>query len=288
MAQSGKTMDLIAVGRAGIDLYGQQVGGRLEDMASFAKYVGGSPTNTVIGAARLGLKSGLVTRVGADHFGRFISEQLEREGVETTGVLPDPDRLTGLVFLGIRDREHFPLIFYRENCADMALTVGDMDRSWVESAGAVLINGTHLSRENVFDVSMAAATWCKAAGGRVVFDIDYRPVLWGLTEKDAGENCFVADEGVTRRLSEVVPLCDLIVGTEEEFHILGGSTDTVQALQSVRLRSGALLVCKRGPLGCVAFDGEIPNDLDHGSELAALPSRCSTFWAPGMRSWQDF
>ena len=264
MAQSGKTMDLIAVGRAGIDLYGQQVGGRLEDMASFAKYVGGSPTNTAIGAARLGLKSGLVTRVGADHFGRFISEQLEREGVETTGVLSDPDRLTALVFLGIRDREHFPLIFYRENCADMALTVGDMDRSWVESAGAVLINGTHLSRENVFDVSMAAATWCKAAGGRVVFDIDYRPVLWGLTEKDAGENRFVADEGVTRRLSEVVPLCDLIVGTEEEIHILGGSTDTVQALQSVRLRSGALLVCKRGPLGCVAFDGEIPNDLDHG------------------------
>jgi 5-dehydro-2-deoxygluconokinase len=191
MTQSGKTMDLIAVGRAGIDLYGQQVGGRLEDMASFAKYIGGSPTNTAIGAARLGLTSGLITRVGADHIGRFISEQLEREGVDTSGVLADLDRLTGLVILGIRDRERFPLIFYRENCADMALTIADLDRGWIEKAGAVLINGTHLSRDAVFDASMAAAHWCKAAGGKVVFDIDYRPVLWGLTDKDAGENRFV-------------------------------------------------------------------------------------------------
>ena len=115
MAQSSKMLDLIAIGRAGIDLYGQQIGGRLEDMTSFAKYVGGSPTNTAIGAARLGLRTGLVTRVGADHFGRFIVEQLQREGVAVDGVLSDPHRLTGMVILGIRDRERFPLIFYREN-----------------------------------------------------------------------------------------------------------------------------------------------------------------------------
>ncbi len=90
-------------------------------MGSFAKYVGGSPTNTAIGLARLGLKSAVVTRVGADHMGRFIAEQLEREGVDTSSVRSDPDRLTALVILGIRDREQFPLIFYRENCADMAL-----------------------------------------------------------------------------------------------------------------------------------------------------------------------
>jgi 5-dehydro-2-deoxygluconokinase len=271
MAQSGKTMDLIAVGRAGIDLYGQQVGGLLEDMASFAKYVGGSPTNTAIGAARLGLRSGLVTRVGADHFGRFITEQLTREGVDTSGVVPDPERLTGLVILGIRDRERFPLIFYRENCADMALTVDDLDREWIEAAKAILINGTHLSRDTVFDASMAAARWCKSAGGKVVFDIDYRPVLWGLADKDAGENRFVADESVTRRLLDVAPTCDLIVGTEEEFHILGGSTDTVDALRTVRQHSGALLVCKRGPLGCAAFEGAIPDTLDEGIAARGFP-----------------
>jgi 5-dehydro-2-deoxygluconokinase len=264
MTQSGKKMDLIAIGRAGIDLYGQQIGGRLEDMASFSKYIGGSPTNTAIGAARLGLKAGLVTRVGADHFGRFIAEQLEREGVDGSGVKTDPDRLTGLVILGIRDRERFPLIFYREDCADMALVAGDLDRAWIESAGAVLINGTHLSRDTVFEASMTAARCCKAAGGKVVFDIDYRPVLWGLTGKDGGENRFVADEQVTRRLAEAISICDLIVGTEEEFHILGGATDTVEALRAVRDQGSALLVCKRGPLGCVAFDGAIPDDIEHG------------------------
>ena len=84
-----KALDLVAIGRAGVDLYGQQIGGRLEDMASFAKYVGGSPTNTAIGLARLGQKSALLTRVGADHMGRFIRETLERAGLVFSGVSPD-------------------------------------------------------------------------------------------------------------------------------------------------------------------------------------------------------
>ncbi|HEX5006209.1 MAG TPA: PfkB family carbohydrate kinase, partial [Hyphomonadaceae bacterium] len=112
MAPPSKSLDLITIGRSCVDLYGQQVGGRLEDMMSFAKYVGGSPTNTAVGAARLGLRTGLLTRVGADHFGRFIVEQMRREGVVTTGILTDAERLTALVFLGIRDPDTFPLIFY--------------------------------------------------------------------------------------------------------------------------------------------------------------------------------
>src|SRR5690606_7630577 len=94
-------LELVTVGRSCVDLYGEQVGGRLEDIASFAEYVGGSPTNTAVGASRLGLRPGLLTRVGADHFGRFVREQLEREGVDTRAVLEDPERLTALVFLGI-------------------------------------------------------------------------------------------------------------------------------------------------------------------------------------------
>src|SRR6187549_3028933 len=84
-----KSIDLLAVGRSSIDLYGEQVGGRLEDMGSFAKYVGGSPTNTAIGGSRLGLRTALLTRVGADHMGRFIHEQLVREGVDVTAVISD-------------------------------------------------------------------------------------------------------------------------------------------------------------------------------------------------------
>jgi len=264
LVTANTTIDLIAIGRSSVDLYGEQVGGRLEDMGSFAKYVGGSPTNTAIAAARLGLKTGLLTRVGADHMGRFIREELVREGVDVRGVHSDPERLTALVVLGIRDRETFPLIFYRENCADMALSEQDLDDSWLAETRAVLINGTHLSAPGVFAASVGAARRVKANGGRVVFDIDYRPVLWGLTAKDLGENRFVANPQVTERLQTVLPLCDLIVGTEEELCILGGSVDLLTAIRNVRNQSAATLVCKRGGNGCVAFAGKIPNDVDAG------------------------
>jgi 5-dehydro-2-deoxygluconokinase len=292
MAQDAKTLDLIAVGRSSVDLYGQQVGGRLEDMASFAKYLGGSPTNTASGGARLGLKTGVLTRVGADHMGRFIREQLQREGVDVSGVLSDPDRLTALVILGIRDRVNFPLIFYRENCADMALEAADVDEDWFSQAGAVLINGTHLSQSNVYDASLKAVRAVKAAGGRVAFDIDYRPVLWGLTGKDAGENRFVADQKVTEKLQEVLPLCDLIVGTEEEIHILGGATDTIAALRTIRQGTDALLVCKRGPDGCIAFPGAIPDSLNEGVsargfkvEVFNVLGAGDAFMAGFLRGW---
>jgi 5-dehydro-2-deoxygluconokinase len=260
----GRSLDLITVGRSSVDLYGEQVGGRLEDMGSFAKYVGGSPTNTAVGAARLGLRAGLLTRVGDDHFGRFIREELVRCGVDVAGVITDPARLTALAVLGIRDEQHFPLLFYRENCADMALCEGDVDPALIGRAGAVLINGTHLSQPGVRAASRKAAELARAGGGRVIFDIDYRPVLWGLTAPDAGENRYVTSPAVTARLQEVAPLCDLIVGTEEEFHILGGSTGTLEALRAVRALTAAVLVCKRGASGCVAFEGAIGATLESG------------------------
>ena len=102
-----KLLDVITIGRAGVDLYGQQVGGRLEDMGSFAKYIGGSPTNIACGTTRLGLRSGLITRVGDEHMGRFIREQLVREGVDVRGVATDPERLTALVILGSATRTAF-------------------------------------------------------------------------------------------------------------------------------------------------------------------------------------
>ena len=260
----GPPLELITIGRSSVDLYGEQVGGRLEDMGSFAKYVGGSPTNTAVGAARLGLRAGLLTRVGDDHFGRYIREELARCGVDVTGVITDAQRLTALAVLGIRDQRHFPLLFYRDNCADMALCEADVEPAFIRRAGAVLINGTHLSQPGVRAASRRAAELARAAGGRVVFDIDYRPVLWGLTARQAGENRFVASAAVTARLQETAPLCDLIVGTEEEFHILGGSTDTMSALRSVRALTAATLVCKLGADGCVAFEGAIGPKRDSG------------------------
>src|SRR6185295_10228311 len=161
-------------------LYGQQIGGRLEDMGSFAKSVGGCPSNIAIGAARLGLKSAIVTRVGDEHMGRFIREQMAREGVATDGIQTDPKRLTALVILGVRDTDTFPLIFYRDNCADMALTEADIDPAFIQRARAVVVTGTHFSTASTAAAQRKAMAIARAGGAKVVFDIDYRPNLWGL------------------------------------------------------------------------------------------------------------
>lgn len=266
-----KKLDVITIGRSSVDLYGAQVGGRLEDMASFNKYIGGSPTNMATGTARLGLKSGLITRVGDEHMGRFIREELERHGVDTQGVITDTDRLTALVLLGIRDQEQFPLIFYRENCADMALNEDDIDPVFIASARAVVATGTHLSHPQTEAAVLKALNLARENGAKTALDIDYRPNLWGLSGHGDGENRFIASEAVTAKLQANLHLFDLIVGTEEEFHIAGGTTDTIQALRNVRAVSAATLVCKRGPMGAVAFEAAIPDRLDDGVSGPGFP-----------------
>lgn len=267
----GERLDLITIGRSSVDLYGDQIGGLLEDMASFSKYIGGSPTNMACGTARLGLRSGLITGVGDEHMGRFILEQLAREGVDTGGVKVDPARLTALVLLGIRDKDRFPLIFYRENCADMGLNEDDIDPAYVRSARAVVATGTHLSHPQTESAVLKALTIAREAGLKTALDIDYRPNLWGLAGHDAGEERFIASDAVTAKLQESLHLFDLIVGTEEEFAIAGGSTDTVVALRAVRSVSDATLVCKRGAQGAVAFTGNIPDSLDDGQAGPGFP-----------------
>ena len=264
-------LDLITIGRSSVDLYGAQIGGRLEDMGSFDKYIGGSPTNIACGTARLGLKSAVITGVGDEHMGRFIREQLEREGVNTDGVKTDPERLTALVLLGIRDQEQFPLIFYRENCADMGLTADDIDPAFIRSARAVVATGTHLSHPQVEAATIKALELARENGQQTALDIDYRPNLWGVAGHGDGESRFVESEAVTAKLKSTLHLFDLIVGTEEEFHIAGGSTDTIKALRAVRAVSGATLVCKRGAAGAVAFTGDVPNSLDDGAAGPGFP-----------------
>ena len=127
-------LDVITIGRCSVDLYGQQIGSRLEDIASFAKSVGGCPSNIAIGTARLGLKPGLITRVGDEQMGRYVLEQMQRENVCVDGIGVDPDRLTALVLLSVEDDETFPLIFYRENCADMALAEDDISADFINRA----------------------------------------------------------------------------------------------------------------------------------------------------------
>jgi 5-dehydro-2-deoxygluconokinase len=266
-----KPLDVITIGRSSVDLYGSQIGGRLEDMGSFDKYIGGSPTNIACGTARLGLKSAVITAVGDEHMGRFIVEQLRREGVNTDGVKTDPKRLTALVLLGIRDQESFPLIFFRENCADMGLSVDDIDENFIKSARAVVATGTHLSHPQVEAATIKALNIARANGMKTALDIDYRPNLWGVAGHGEGESRFVESEKVTEKLQSSLHLFDLIVGTEEEFHIAGGTTDTIAALRAVRKVSDAALVCKRGAAGAVAFTRDIPDSLDAGEAGPGFP-----------------
>ena len=289
-----KTLDVITIGRAGVDLYGTQIGGRLEDMGSFEKYIGGSPTNIACGTARLGLKSALITRVGDEHMGRFIREQLVREGVNVDGVITDPDRLTALVILGIRDEEQFPLIFYRENCADMALCEDDIDEAFIASARSVLATGTHLSNVKTEAAVLKALELARKHGARTALDIDYRPNLWGVAGHGDGESRFVESAAVTAKLQKSLHFFDLIVGTEEEFHIAGGSTNTIEALRAVRKVSDATLVCKRGAAGAVAFEGDIPDSLDDGQTGPGFPIEVFNVLGAGdgffsglMKGWLD-
>jgi 5-dehydro-2-deoxygluconokinase len=254
-----RPIDLACLGRLAVDLYAQQFGSKLEDARSMAKYLGGSSGNLAFGVARLGLRSAMIARVGDEQMGRFLTQTLQAEGCDVSQVQIDPERLTALVLLGLKDRDTFPLLFVRENCADMAVDAALIDESFIAQCRALAITGTHLSTPTTRKASQTALDYAAKHGVVRVLDIDYRPVLWGLTSRGAGENRYVADAHVTQQLQEMLPHFDLLVGTEEEFFIAGGvADDVIASLQAVRAISKATLVVKRGALGCCVIEGAIP------------------------------
>jgi 5-dehydro-2-deoxygluconokinase len=258
------TLDIITMGRCSVDLYGQQIGSRLEDVTSFAKSVGGCPSNIAIGTSRLGLKSAVITRVGNEQMGRFVKEQMVREGVSTKGIVTDPKRLTSLVLLSVENDKTFPLIFYRDNCADSALCEADVDERFIASAQALLVTGTHFAHAVNDKAQRKAMRFAKKHKRKIILDIDYRPNLWGLAGHDAGESRYVKSNKVSAHLQSILKDCDLIVGTEEEVHVAGGSENTLKALAKIRSISKAVIVLKRGPMGCVVYPDKIPATLDGG------------------------
>ena len=266
-----KSIDIICLGRAAVDFYGQQIGSSLENMGSFAKYLGGSSANIAYGCSKLGLSSAMLTRVGNEHMGRFVRNELESVGVDTSHVITDKKRLTGLVVLGIQDKETFPLIFYRKDCADMAISEEDFTKEFIASSRALLITGTHFSSDKTYQTSMKAIEYAKESDTQVIIDIDYRPVLWGLTELGDGESRFVASNDVSLHLQTILPYCDVIVGTEEEIHIAGGSEDTITALSKIRELSNSIIVLKLGPLGCTVITSNIPNSIDDFNVVKGNP-----------------
>jgi 5-dehydro-2-deoxygluconokinase len=201
-----KTYDLLSMGRSSIDLYANDINVPFVDITSFAAYVGGCPTNIAVGAQRLGLRTALLTAVGADRVGDFVLNFLRRETVETRFIPRKPGHRTSAVVLGIEGPESFPLTYYRDNCADNELTIDDVRAAPVTDCRVLLISGTGLSKEPSRSATLYAAEVAQQAGATVVLDIDFRPDQWH------DPSAF----GVTIRAA--LRYVDIVLGTEDEIN----------------------------------------------------------------------
>lgn len=201
-----ETYDLVAMGRSSIDLYSNDVGAPFAEITSFAAYLGGCPTNISVGARRLGLRTALLTAVGVDPVGDFIVHALAREQVETRYIPRKPGRRSSAVVLGIEPPDRFPLVYYRDNCADIELTIDDVLAAPIAGARCLLISGTGLSKEPSRSATLFAAEQARRAGAEVALDLDFRPDQWH------DPRAF----GVTLRAA--LRLVDIVIGTEDEIN----------------------------------------------------------------------
>ena len=201
-----KTYDSLHMGRSSIDLYSNDIGTPFIDIDSFAAYIGGSPTNISVGGVRLGLNTALLTAIGDDPVGDFILNFLNKEGVETRFIPRKPEHRSSAVVLGIEPPDKFPLVFYRDNCADINLTIDDVLAAPIRDCKVFQFAGTNLSLEPSRSATMFAAEQARLAGAQVIFDVDFRPDQWHD----------VRAFGVVAR--SVLPLVDVVIGTEDEIN----------------------------------------------------------------------
>ena len=257
--------DILTIGRSSIDLYSNDVGRPFPEITSFGAFVGGCPTNISVGTRRLGLRSVLLTAVGNDPVGEFLLKFLNDEGVETQFIVNKLGHRTSAVVLGIEPPDRFPLIYYRDNCADIELTIDDVIASPIAESRAVLISGTGLSKEPSRSATMYAVEQAKAMGCQVFLDLDFRADQWH--DPRAFGVC------VRSTLCNV----DIAIGTEEEIKAASLTDVTQMSIEHSQisnptiegdmdiavatiLNAGAdALVVKRGSDGADIYltDGEI-------------------------------
>jgi 5-dehydro-2-deoxygluconokinase len=257
VASDGPT-DLVCFGRCCVDLYGEQLGAPLSAVESFSMYVGGSAANICVGSARLGLRTAMLTRVGDEELGRFVIATFAGEGVDTSHVQLDPERPTGVVTLAVRERDGFPRLFLYRDSPDMAVDPELVDVAAVARARALLLTGTMLARSELAALSSHLASEVRRAGGRVVLDADFRPVLWGLVPIGRGNVMAAQSPAVTQAYQRLLPWCDLVVGTEEEVRAIGGSDELGEALRVIRGLCDATIVVKSGAFGAAAHPPGAP------------------------------
>ncbi|WP_461005763.1 5-dehydro-2-deoxygluconokinase [Streptomyces capparidis] len=230
------------MGRVGVDVYPLQTGVGLEDVTSFGKYLGGSPTNVAVAAARYGRSAAVVTKTGDDPFGRFVRKALTGYGVSDRYVGVAQGLPTPVTFCEIFPPDHFPLYFYRQPKApDLEIRPEELDLDAVRSARILWVTGTGLCDEPSRSATLAAL---RARGGRgiTVLDLDYRPMFWRSREE--------AREWVGRAL----PYATVAAGNLDECRTAVGVREPREAAAALRERGVSLAVVKQGPKGVLAVD----------------------------------
>jgi 5-dehydro-2-deoxygluconokinase len=262
---SSPSYDLITLGRSSIDLYSNDIGARFPDITAFGAYIGGSPLNIAVGASRLGLKTALLSAVGPDKIGEFILERLKREGVETRFIPTKPGTRTSAVVLGIEPPDRFPITFYRDNAADIQISIDDVLALPLGAARAVQLSGAALAKEPCRSATFFLAERAKTLGLTTFLDLDFRadgwhdPRAYGLA------------------IRALLPYVEVAFGTEEEINaamlrdpadltIRDSQITTPEIHGDVEANIKALLgrgvqalVVKRGAKGCTVYlkDGQV-------------------------------
>jgi len=200
------TYDSIHMGRSSIDLYANEVGSPFIDIKNFAAYVGGSPTNISVGLRRLGSKTAILTGLGQDPVGDFILDFLRKEDVETQFSPRKEGHRTSAVVLGIEPPNKFPLVYYRDNCADIELTIDDVLATPIAESRVFQFAGTNLYQDPCRSATLFAVELAQKSETEVILDIDFRPDQWH------DPRAF----GVVIR--SVLPNVDIVLGTDDEIN----------------------------------------------------------------------
>ncbi|MET8815350.1 5-dehydro-2-deoxygluconokinase [Streptomyces sp. NPDC004549] len=238
--------DLITMGRIGVDLYPLQTGVPLDRVSSFGKFLGGSATNVAVAAARLGLRTAVITRTGADPFGDYLHEELRGFGVDDRWVTPVPGLPTPVTFCEVFPPDDFPLYFYRlPKAPDLEIHPGELDLDAIREARVFWVTGTGLSEEPSRGATLDALAH-RARSGVTVFDLDWRPMFW--SDPDTARPYY----------AEVLRHATVAVGNLDEVEIATGVREPRAAAEALLSAGVELAVVKQGPKGVLALsrDGE--------------------------------
>ncbi len=236
-------LDIVLIGRAGVDLYSLDFGRTIVESKKFAKYVGGTAANVAVGASRLGLKAALVTRVGDDELGEYVIGYLRKEGVDVAHVRKDPAGKTGIVFAEILPGRDGRFIFYREKAADLLIRDEDVPASIIRRAKALLVTGTGLSANPSARTVYNAMKEAKREGVMRILNLDWRPTLWSLPEEQRAS-----------RYARAIGMADVLIGNEKEYLAATGAGDVESAVDSVRAKDRVVVVT-RGEKGSTVYTG---------------------------------